>query len=183
MRKHIASAFVSLDVIMQAPGGVGGDPIGGSSLGRWMFSYIFVLLFTPLIAMADGCSDEPPTIEKYSKTFHCPAATIYAKGEKYPEDSWECYDVVPIKKETLFYSSDKNKGMLPTVNSLLPAGNHPTSEAGVFKNLTWMASNIRCIGKEEIDVLYWSGGNCKGCERNVQYRFSKDGMLEGAKLQ
>jgi len=39
MRKLIASAFASLDGIMQAPGGPEEDPTGGFTLGGWMFSY------------------------------------------------------------------------------------------------------------------------------------------------
>jgi len=39
MRKLVASAFVSLDGIMQAPGGPEEDPTGGFALGGWMFSY------------------------------------------------------------------------------------------------------------------------------------------------
>ena len=39
MRRLIASAFVSLDGIVQAPGGPEEDPTGGFTLGGWMFSY------------------------------------------------------------------------------------------------------------------------------------------------
>lgn len=39
MRKLIASAFVSLDGIMQAPGGPEEDPTGGFTPGGWMFNY------------------------------------------------------------------------------------------------------------------------------------------------
>jgi dihydrofolate reductase len=39
MRKLIASTFVSLDGIMQAPGGPEEDTTGGFTLGGWMFSY------------------------------------------------------------------------------------------------------------------------------------------------
>ena len=39
MRKLIASTFVSLDGIMQAPGGPEEDPTGGFSLGGWTFNY------------------------------------------------------------------------------------------------------------------------------------------------
>ncbi|MBS4097915.1 MAG: dihydrofolate reductase family protein [Sulfuricella sp.] len=39
MRKLIASTFVSLDGIMQAPGGPDEDPTGGFTLGGWTFNY------------------------------------------------------------------------------------------------------------------------------------------------
>lgn len=39
MRRLIASTFVSLDGIMQAPGGPEEDPTGGFTLGGWMFNY------------------------------------------------------------------------------------------------------------------------------------------------
>jgi dihydrofolate reductase len=39
MRRIIASTFVSLDGVMQAPGGPEEDPTGGFSLGGWTFPY------------------------------------------------------------------------------------------------------------------------------------------------
>jgi dihydrofolate reductase len=39
MRKLIASTFVSLDGVMQAPGAPQEDPTGGFSLGGWTFNY------------------------------------------------------------------------------------------------------------------------------------------------
>ena len=39
MRKLIASAFVSLDGIMQAPGGPEEDPTGDFAMGGWMFNF------------------------------------------------------------------------------------------------------------------------------------------------
>lgn len=39
MRKLIVSTFVSLDGIMQAPGGPEEDPTGGFTLGGWTFGY------------------------------------------------------------------------------------------------------------------------------------------------
>lgn len=39
MRKLIASAFVSLDGVMQAPGGPDEDPTGGFAYGGWVFNY------------------------------------------------------------------------------------------------------------------------------------------------
>lgn len=39
MRMLIASAFASLDGIVQAPGGPEEDPAGGFALGGWSFPY------------------------------------------------------------------------------------------------------------------------------------------------
>jgi dihydrofolate reductase len=39
MRKLIASTFVSLDGVMQAPGGPEEDPTGGFAFGGWMFGF------------------------------------------------------------------------------------------------------------------------------------------------
>jgi dihydrofolate reductase len=39
MRKLIVSTFVSLDGIMQAPGGPEEDPTGGFTLGGWLFNF------------------------------------------------------------------------------------------------------------------------------------------------
>lgn len=39
MRRLIASSFVSLDGVMQAPGGADEDPTGGFRFGGWMFPY------------------------------------------------------------------------------------------------------------------------------------------------
>lgn len=39
MRKIVASTFVSLDGIMQAPGGPEEDPVGGFTFGGWTFHY------------------------------------------------------------------------------------------------------------------------------------------------
>ncbi|HEX7045029.1 MAG TPA: dihydrofolate reductase family protein [Burkholderiales bacterium] len=39
MRKMVAATFVSLDGVMQAPGGPEEDPTGGFALGGWTFPY------------------------------------------------------------------------------------------------------------------------------------------------
>jgi dihydrofolate reductase len=40
MRKVVAAAFVSLDGVMQAPGGPPEDPTGGFALGGWMVNHL-----------------------------------------------------------------------------------------------------------------------------------------------
>jgi len=82
-----------------------------------------------------------------------------------------------INRLNSVYKVSGDSGALPTVNSLL------SSKETDFKSRTWMTSTIRCSGKDKVTVLYWGGGNCKGCERAVQYRFSQEGKLEDAKLQ
>jgi dihydrofolate reductase len=39
MRKLIVLSFISLDGVMQAPGGPEEDPTGGFKYGGWMFGY------------------------------------------------------------------------------------------------------------------------------------------------
>ena len=39
MRRIVASTFISLDGVMQAPGGPEEDPVGGFALGGWTFPY------------------------------------------------------------------------------------------------------------------------------------------------
>src|SRR5262245_29234242 len=39
MRKVVASTFLSLDGVMQAPGGPEEDPAGGFTFGGWVFHY------------------------------------------------------------------------------------------------------------------------------------------------
>ena len=39
MRKIISATFVSLDGVMQAPGGPEEDPVGGFKFGGWTFHY------------------------------------------------------------------------------------------------------------------------------------------------
>ena len=151
------------------------------SLGAFMQQLnrkiLIVLMSLPATALADICPDNPPAVNHYSKTYSCPATTVSTEGEKYVDDSWDCFSLVPIKSESASYSSGKNKGALPSVNSLLP------STEKDFKNRTWMVSDVQCADKNKVTVLYWSGGNCKDCEHKVQYRFATDGKLEEAKLK
>ena len=55
MRKIVTGAFVSLDGVMQAPGGPEEDPTGGFKFGGWMFPY-----FDETLAAAMGESFSTP---------------------------------------------------------------------------------------------------------------------------
>ena len=151
------------------------------SLGAFMQQInrkiLIVLMSLPATVLADICSDNPPAVKHYTQTYSCPATTVSAEGEKYVDDTWECFSLVPVKSESVSYSNGKNKGVLPSVNSLLPGTEKD------FKNRTWMVSDVQCADKNKVTVLYWSGGNCKDCEHKVQYRFATDGKLEEAKLK
>jgi hypothetical protein len=36
---------------------------------------------------------------------------------------------------------------------------------------------------DKVTIRYWSGENCKGCERKVDYQFSNEGKLVDVRLQ
>ena len=56
-RKIVAAAFVSLDGVMQAPGGPTEDPTGGFDEGGWMFK-----IWDPGICSGAGpTTSSPPT--------------------------------------------------------------------------------------------------------------------------
>lgn len=57
MRKLVASTFVSLDGVLQAPGGPEEDPSGGFSLGGWTFPY-WDQTMDPSLAGFDGAGRE-----------------------------------------------------------------------------------------------------------------------------
>ena len=57
MRKLIASTFVSLDGVLQAPGGPEEDPTGGFNLGGWTFPY-WDETMDPSLAGFDGAGRE-----------------------------------------------------------------------------------------------------------------------------
>ncbi len=140
----------------------------------------FAALVVPLAVYADRCPkpNESVKTEPYAKTFNCPATSIVVEGEKYPAEYEDCFDITPIKKESVFYEKgSKDRQPLTSVNSLLP------NTEKDFKNRTWSVSDVQCKEKNSVTVVYWGGGNCTGCERKVQYRFNANGELEEAKLK
>jgi len=46
-----------------------------------------------------------------------------------------------------------------------------------FRHRTWIASDVKCGVNNGVSIYYWGGGNCAGCERFAEYRFSNEGAL------
>ena len=70
MRKIVAGAFVSLDGIMQAPGGPGEDPTGGFRHGGWTVPY----WDEPMGRFMDDCFSQPFDLLLGRKTYEIFAA-------------------------------------------------------------------------------------------------------------
>ena len=78
MRKIIASAFVSLDGVMQAPGGPDEDPTGGFRFGGWTVNY----WDDAMGAVMDELFNKPFDLLLGRKTYDIFAAYWpYAKGD------------------------------------------------------------------------------------------------------
>ncbi len=136
---------------------------------------LFPLIIASVGAHADYCPGASETTTPFSKSFRCPAATVSVTGERYPAQYASCYNI-PIKKETVFFSRGNAKpDPSTTIGSLL-------SKDPDFGPRTWDVSSVQCTGPDEIAIVYWSGGNCTGCERAVTYHFNPDGKLTGATL-
>lgn len=136
-----------------------------------------VLMFVPVVTMAEICPDNPPAVKHYREIYSCQAANVITEGKKYIGDSWECFSLIPVISETVYYVHGKYKGRLPTVNSLL----HDADKD--FKTRIWMVTDVKCIDKNTVNVFYWSGGNCERCAKIVQYRFSDYGKIKQATLK
>ena len=80
MRKIVAGAFVSLDGIMQAPGGPGEDPTGGFRHGGWTVPY----WDEPMGRFMDECFSQPFDLLLGRKTYEIFAAHWPFVGEEDP---------------------------------------------------------------------------------------------------
>lgn len=72
MRKLVVSSFVTLDGVMQAPGGPEEDGSGGFSHGGWSFAYFDEFLNDILLKQAEGAYDlllGRKTYETFAKYF------------------------------------------------------------------------------------------------------------------
>lgn len=88
MRRLIASAFVSLDGIMQAPGGPEEDPTGAFTLGGWMLNYWDETM--PISSAGFDGKDRELVLRRrpmrYSKrTGHTSPMTIRLQGRSMPQ--------------------------------------------------------------------------------------------------
>ena len=68
MRKLIAAAFVSLDGVMQAPGGPEEDPSGGFAFGGWTAPF-WTEESNPFMGVFDQASDHPFDLLLGRKTY------------------------------------------------------------------------------------------------------------------
>lgn len=80
MRKIIAGAFVSLDGVMQAPGGPAEDPTGGFKFGGWAVPY----WDEPMGEFMDECFSRPFDLLLGRKTYEIFAAHWPFVGEDDP---------------------------------------------------------------------------------------------------
>lgn len=143
-----------------------------------MFRYIACSLLFSTIAIADECpkEDEPIQTIPYTKTIQCPKASIIIEGETNPPEYRECLGDIPSVKEAVFYTNQDNSRLpLPPVKSLYP------KESNEIQSRVWVATHVKCKDDNTINILYWGGGNCFGCEQSVQYIFSQ-GEFKEAKL-
>jgi hypothetical protein len=151
---------------------------------------VLAFVSTPAFAFADVCPDPktPVTTTPYAEETKCPVVTILVKGESNPPRYASCLGDVPSSKESVsFHGLDGVERSLPTVLMMLPKPMlHPDrsppskqrlAEYGDFRRRTWIASDVRCRGSDGVSIYYWGGGNCVGCERFAEYRFSKHGTL------
>ncbi|MEH2513172.1 dihydrofolate reductase [Nitrobacteraceae bacterium AZCC 1564] len=80
MRKLVTAAFVSLDGVMQAPGGPEEDPTGGFTLGGWSVNY----WDEPMGAFMGGLFSEPFDLLLGRKTYEIFAAHWPYMGDDDP---------------------------------------------------------------------------------------------------
>lgn len=151
----------------------------------------------PLSAVAEEACPvlrQPVQTTPYVKETACPRVAIVAIGRSYPVEYADCLSDVPSQKENVFFhGADGIDKPLPTVLSMLarsPDSPIPSSasqarfsEYNDFKSRTWIVSEVQCNDRGGVSVVYWGGGNCHGCERIVEYRFSERGTLSRSVLR
>ena len=109
MRKLIASTFVTLDGVMQAPGGPQEDPTGGFTEGGWSFSYWDDVMDK---VMGESMS-QPFDLLLGRKTYE-----IFAAHWPYAGDN----PVTALFNKTTKYVASRTLNRLDWVNSKLIAG-------------------------------------------------------------
>jgi hypothetical protein len=152
-----------------------------------MRQYIFLTLaFISVNAIADICPEkgEPIVTTPYKSSQACPAATIIIEGELNPKKYESCLNLVPSASEQVFYQAKNKKPLpLPTVNSLLPSDKDFNSRLWVVGSTLDGKLDVKCNGKNVVSIGFWGGGNCRGCERTVNYTFGNNGQFKSAKFK
>jgi len=100
MRKIVVATFVSLDGVMQAPGGPEEDPTGGFRFGGWTVP----LFDEELGAAIGGVFEKPFDLLLGRKTYD-----IFAAHWPYAEDTDDAAIAVPFNKATKYVASRTRK--------------------------------------------------------------------------
>lgn len=120
MRKIVAGAFVSLDGIMQAPGGPEEDPTGGFRHGGWTVPY----WDEPMGHFMDECFSRPFDLLLGRKTYDIFAAHWPFVGEEDP--------IGKVFNEVTKYVATSSRSSLTWSNSVALTGDVP-AEVGRLK--------------------------------------------------
>ena len=111
MRKIVAGAFVSLDGVMQAPGGPEEDPTGGFEHGGWTVPY----WDEPMGQFMDACFSKPFDLLLGRKTYEIFAAHWPFVGEDDP--------IGRVFNEVIKYVTTSSTSPLTWKNSVTLTGN------------------------------------------------------------
>jgi dihydrofolate reductase len=119
MRKLIAAAFVSLDGVMQAPGGRGEDPSGGFTFGGWTAPF-WTEDSSPFMGVFEHAADQPFDLLLGRKTYDIFAA-YWPVHQEHP--------IGPLFDRVTKYVATSTPDTLAWINSVGLSGDVPAAIA------------------------------------------------------